>query len=289
MLQVHNHHELSARIAEWKRQGKTIAFVPTMGNLHEGHLSLLRIGREQADKLVSSIFVNPLQFAPHEDLDNYPRTLEQDCKALMEHQCDLVYLPSEQDLYPAGLQHMTTIHVPDITERFEGEFRPGHLDGVSTIVLKLFHLVQPDIAVFGKKDYQQWRMIEKMVHDLNLPIDIIAGETVREPDRLAMSSRNQYLDQAQRRRASQLQRQLAASAEKMAQADANIPAIERAARTQLEQQGFKVDYFCICEPDTLAPYTGQGPAVIVAAARLGETRLIDNIEVSSPPGVAQEA
>jgi pantoate--beta-alanine ligase len=173
-----------------------------MGNLHEGHLSLLRIGRTQADKLVSSIFVNPLQFGPNEDLKKYPRTLEQDCKSLMEHGCDLVYLPTEQDLYPLGLQHMTTVHVPDITERFEGTFRPGHLDGVSTIVLKLFNLVQPSIAVFGKKDYQQWRMIEKMVHDLNLPIDITAGETVREDDQLAMSSRNQYLSEQERKVAS---------------------------------------------------------------------------------------
>ncbi|MBT7207738.1 MAG: 4-phosphopantoate--beta-alanine ligase, partial [Gammaproteobacteria bacterium] len=133
MLQVHNNNELSAQIRDWKRQGHRIAFVPTMGNLHQGHLSLLRLGHEQADKLISSIFVNPMQFSPNEDLNNYPRTLEQDCKALMEHQCDLVYLPTEQDLYPNGLEHMTTVHVMDITQRFEGEFRPGHLTGVSTI------------------------------------------------------------------------------------------------------------------------------------------------------------
>ena len=279
MLQVHNSNELSAQIHDWKRQGKTIAFVPTMGNLHEGHLSLLRIGREQADKLVSSIFVNPMQFGPNEDLKKYPRTLEQDCKALMEHQCDLVYLPTEPDLYPNGLAHVTSVHVPDITDRFEGKFRPGHLDGVSTIVLKLFNLVQPGIAVFGKKDYQQWRMIDKMVHDLNLPIDIIAGETVREDDQLAMSSRNQYLSAQQRQVASQLYRELSHASEQLSAGKLDVEAITRQAVQKLQQAGFAVDYFAICEKATLAPLKGEAPAVIVAAARLGQTRLIDNIEV----------
>ena len=279
MLQVHNSNELSAQIHDWKRQGKTIAFVPTMGNLHEGHLSLLRIGREQADKLVSSIFVNPMQFGPNEDLNKYPRTLEQDCKALMEHACDLVYLPTEQDLYPNGLTHVTSVHVPDITERFEGKFRPGHLDGVSTIVLKLFNLVQPTIAVFGKKDYQQWRMIEKMVHDLNLPIDICAGETVREDDQLAMSSRNQYLSEQERQNASQLYRELSQAAERLSSGQQDIATICQQARENLQRAGFEVDYFDICERTTLTPLSASPPAVIVAAARLGKTRLIDNIEV----------
>ncbi len=279
MLQVHNHNELSAQVHEWKRQGLTIAFVPTMGNLHEGHLSLLRLGREQADKLVSSIFVNPLQFAPHEDLDNYPRTLEQDCKALMEHDCDLVYLPTDRDLYPQGLQQTTTVHVPDITEDFEGRFRPGHLDGVSTIVLKLFNLVQPNVAVFGKKDYQQWRMIEKMVQDLNLPIDVIAGETVRDPDGLAMSSRNQFLSVTERKTANQLQSLLVQAREKIRNGEVSAESICQQAAQQLQRRGFEVDYFDFCNRDTLAPLQGKSPAVLLAAARLGNTRLIDNIEV----------
>lgn len=279
MLQVHQHHELRAQIQQWKRQGQSIAFVPTMGNLHEGHLSLLNLGREQADKLVSSIFVNPLQFGPNEDLDNYPRTLEQDCKALMEHRCDLVYLPTEHDLYPNGLAHMTSIQVPDITACFEGQFRPGHMAGVSTIVLKLFNLVQPDIAVFGKKDYQQWRMIEKMVHDLNLPIDIIAGETVREADQLAMSSRNQFLTPQQRPIASQLYQQLTQAAEQLSSGGIEPDTISQNAIGQLQQAGFEVDYFAVCHRHDLAHPTAGDALVIVTAARLGSTRLIDNIEV----------
>jgi pantoate--beta-alanine ligase len=279
MLQVHNNNELSAQIRDWKRQGHRIAFVPTMGNLHQGHLSLLRLGHEQADKLISSIFVNPMQFGPNEDLNNYPRTLEQDCKALMEHQCDLVYLPTEQDLYPNGLEHMTTVHVMDITQRFEGEFRPGHLTGVSTIVLKLFNLVQPDIAVFGKKDYQQLQMIKKMVKDLNLNIDIIGGETVRDESGIAMSSRNQYLTEDQQPIATKLQQQLSRVAEEIRKGNKSFSALTKEATDFLNQSGFEVDYFDICHQQTLKPANDKEPLVILAAAKLGRTRLIDNIEV----------
>ena len=279
MLQVHNNNELSAQIRDWKQQGKTIAFVPTMGNLHEGHLSLLQHGREHADKLVSSIFVNPLQFDSKEDLTKYPRTIEQDCKSLMEHQCDLVYLPSEKDLYPVGIEHMTSIQVPDITDRLESEYRPGHLTGVSTIVLKLFNLVQPDIAVFGKKDYQQWRMIEKMVHDLNMGIDIIAGETIREPDKLAMSSRNLYLSQPQHLIATKLQQQLSHVAQEIRQGNTSFSTLAESASNILQQASFEVDYFEICHQQTLQQASADDPLVILAAARLGNTRLIDNIEI----------
>lgn len=279
MLQVHNNNELSAQIRDWKQQGKTIAFVPTMGNLHDGHLSLLRIGQEQADKLVSSIFVNPMQFDSSEDLNNYPRTLEQDCKALMEHHCDLVYLPTESDLYPDGMAHMTAVTVPDITNELEGRYRPGHLSGVSTIVLKLFNLVQPDIAVFGKKDYQQWRMIEKMVHDLNLNIDIIAGETIREADNLAMSSRNRNLNEQQHIIAVKLQQQLLQVAKAVQDENNLSSSLTSDARETLEQAGFSVDYFEICHQQTLQPAKENDPMVILAAAKLGNTRLIDNIEI----------
>ncbi len=279
MLHVHNNNELTTQIREWKSQGKSIAFVPTMGNLHKGHLSLLQLGREQADKLVSSIFVNPLQFAPHEDLSSYPRSLEQDCKALMEYQCDLVYLPTDKDLYPQGLQHVTAIHVPDITKHLEGQFRPSHLTGVSTIVLKLFNLVQPDIAVFGKKDYQQWRMIEKMVQDLNLNIDIIAGETIRESDNLAMSSRNQYLNQQQHSVAIKLQQQLSQVAQQIRQGNHSFSNLTEQAINELNQAGFDIDYFKICHQKSLETANIDDPMVILVAARLGNTRLIDNIEV----------
>jgi len=279
MLQVHNNNELSAQIRDWKQQGKTIAYVPTMGNLHEGHLSLLRIGGEQADKLISSIFVNPMQFGQNEDLNNYPRTLEQDCKALMEHQCDLVYLPTVQDLYPDGLKHMTSVQVMDITKRFEGEYRPGHLVGVSTIVLKLFNLVQPDFAVFGKKDYQQLQMIKKMVHDLNLNIDVIAGETVREESGIAMSSRNQYLTKKQQSIAVELQQQLRKVAEQIKKGNESFSTLAKEATGTLSHSGFEVDYFDICHQKTLKPAGINDPLVILVAAKLGNTRLIDNIEI----------
>jgi len=279
MLRVNHHSELSAHIQDWKSQGKSIAFVPTMGNLHAGHLSLLKLAREQADKLVSSIFVNPMQFAPHEDLDNYPRTLEQDCKGLMEHQCDLVYLPTDVELYPQGLEHITVVQVPDITSRFEGVFRPGHLNGVSTIVLKLFNLVQPDVAVFGKKDYQQWRMIEKMVKDLNLNIDILGGETVRETDGMAMSSRNQYLSPAERQQAPSLYQQLLQAADRIRMDETHLASAKQEAIANLEKIGFKIDYFDLCNQLSLQPGHAREPLVLLAAVHIGDTRLIDNLEI----------
>lgn len=279
MLRVHNNRELHAQINEWKRQNLRIAFVPTMGNLHQGHLSLMKIGREQADKLVSSIFVNPMQFGANEDLDQYPRTLEQDCRALMEHDCDLVYLPTDQELYPQGLEHVTRIEVPDITRRFEGEFRPGHMTGVSTIVLKLFNLVQPDVAVFGKKDYQQWRLIEKMVDDLNLPTDIIGGETVRENDGLAMSSRNQYLLEAERQTSMNIQLQLDWIRQQVVDGETNFDSLSHQAIEALEAEGFVVDYLDVCHRETLEPPVAGDPLVVLCAARLGNTRLIDNLEI----------
>jgi len=279
MLQVHNNHELSAQIRVWKQQRKTIAFVPTMGNLHQGHLSLLHAAHDRADKLVSSIFVNPMQFGPNEDLSKYPRTLEQDCKALMEHGCDLVYLPSEKDLYPQGLAHITAIQVPDVTRFYEGESRPGHLTGVSTIVLKLFNLVQPDLAVFGKKDYQQLQMIKKMVSDLNLAIDIIAADTVREKNGLAMSSRNQYLSEQQRQQSATLYQQLGHAARLIREGSTDFREICRDAIEALAGQGFAVDYFDVCSRKNLQPPASGEALVIVCAARLGNTRLIDNIEI----------
>jgi pantoate--beta-alanine ligase len=279
MLQVQRQNELRSQIRQWRTEGHRIAFVPTMGNLHPGHLSLLELARNHADRLVGSIFVNPMQFGANEDLDKYPRTLKQDCQALNEYGCDLLYLPSEQDLYPAGLQQMTRVEVAGIGERLEGEYRPGHLTGVSTIVTKLFNLVQPDMAVFGKKDYQQWRMIAKLVEDLNLPIEIIPGDTVRESDGLAMSSRNQYLSSEERSRASQLYRTLKQAAEKLRNPQGKFNTIRSEAKDQLKQSGFSIDYVDICERRSLRPAQAGDEMVILAAVFLGSTRLIDNIEV----------
>lgn len=279
MLRVHNNKELIAQILQWKQQGNKISFVPTMGNLHEGHLSLLSTARELSDKLVSSIFVNPLQFGPQEDLDKYPRTLEADCKFLTEYGCDLVYLPTNQDLYPEGQNLITQVHVTGVSERYEGECRPGHLTGVSTVVLKLFNLTQPDIAVFGKKDYQQWRVIEKMVRDLNLNIEIVGAETVRASDGLAMSSRNQYLNQAERKQAVLIHQQLTETAAEIHSGQNNYAALCARMKNTLQANGFVVDYVDICHQLTLKPAIPGDPLVILVAAKMGNTRLIDNLEI----------
>ncbi len=279
MILAEDLDSLRRPIGDWKRDGQRIAFVPTMGNLHAGHLSLIEQARQAGDRVVASIFVNPLQFGPNEDLDRYPRTLQQDREALEQAGCDLLYLPAEADLYPQGLDAITRVQVPGVTEELEGASRPGHFDGVATVVLKLFQRVQPDVAVFGKKDYQQWRMIEKMTADLDLPIDIVPGETVREADGLAMSSRNQYLDPQQRRVAPLLQQQLRRIAERL-RAGADAPeALVAEARQTLEDAGFRVDYLEIRERERLARPAPGDALVVLAAARLGETRLIDNIEV----------
>ncbi len=279
MQRVHNNKELSAQIHDWKMQGNKIAFVPTMGNLHEGHLSLLSAAKDQADKLISSIFVNPLQFGPHEDLDKYPRTLEEDCKFLTEYNCDLVYLPTNQDLYPDGQDYITQVQVTGVSEPYEGVCRPGHLTGVSTVVLKLFNLTKPDIAVFGKKDYQQWRVVEKMVRDLNLNIEIIGAETVRASDGLAMSSRNQYLSASERKQANLIHQQLSHTVELIRAGQHNYSELCQNVITTLQQNGFVVDYIDVCHQMTLQPAQQDDPKVILAAARMGNTRLIDNLEI----------
>ncbi len=270
---------LRRHIGEWKRTGQRIAFVPTMGNLHAGHLSLIEQARKAGDRVVASIFVNPLQFGPGEDLERYPRTLEQDRRALQTAACDLLYLPTEEDLYPHGTGTITRVHVPGLTGQLEGESRPGHFDGVATVVLKLFQRVQPDIAVFGKKDYQQWRMIEKMVADLDLPIEIRAGETLREADGLAMSSRNQYLDAEQRARAPLLYRQLQSLANALRAGGTDARHLLREGVSALERAGFHVDYLALRERNGLRDPRPGEPRVLLAAARLGSTRLIDNIEI----------
>lgn len=246
-----------------------LAFVPTMGNLHEGHLALVRLARERAPHVAASIFVNRLQFAPHEDFDRYPRTFQSDCEKLAAEGVDLVFAPDERVLYPEPQGYI--VEPPPVAGELEGRFRPRFFQGIATVVLKLFNCVQPALAVFGKKDYQQLQIVRGMVRQLNLPIEIVAGETVREPDGLAMSSRNGYLSPAERAEAPRLYRLLT-------EIEAGRATCDDALRG-LSAAGWKPDYLEVRRQRDLAPpQTGDHELVVLAAARLGTTRLIDNLE-----------
>ncbi len=271
--------ELRAHIGEWKRAGLTVGFVPTMGNLHAGHYSLVKLACERADRVVASVFVNPTQFGPNEDYGRYPRTPEADAAGLQLAGCDLMWLPSVETMYPVGIQATVRIRVPGVTEVLEGAHRPGHFDGVTTVVARLLNQVQPDVAVFGRKDYQQLAVIRYLVHDLAFPVDIVAGETLREADGLAMSSRNQYLTAEERPRATEIRRTLEAMREAVRQGRAPA-AIEAEATRRLSGAGFAVDYAVLRSTDLEAPLSAQGDLVALVAARLGKTRLIDNLEFS---------
>ena len=270
---------LRARIQFWRRGNQRIAFVPTMGNLHAGHLRLVARARELAERVVVSVFVNPLQFGPKEDLASYPRTLEADCKALENLGVDLVFLPEVKEVYPRGLALATRVQVPELGERFCGAFRPGHFTGVTTVVAKLFNMVQPDTALFGRKDYQQLVILRRMVADLDWPIDIEAVDTVREPDGLAMSSRNQYLDTAERKRAPQMFQALQQLAARIRNGERDFAALGATAMEGLRAAGFEPEYLEVVDADSLEPPVEGRPLVVLAAARLGRTRLIDNLLV----------
>jgi pantoate--beta-alanine ligase len=269
---------LRARIGEWKRNGLRVGFVPTMGNLHGGHHSLIALARRHADRVVASVFVNPTQFGPNEDFARYPRTPEADAAGLQSAGCDLMWLPSVETMYPFGPEATVQVRVPVVTETLEGAHRPGHFDGVATVVARLFNQVQPDVAVFGRKDYQQLAVIRYLARDLAFPIEIIAGETLREADGLAMSSRNQYLSVDERQVAPTIHRTL----ENMAAAiRARSPRtqVEARAAADLAAAGFTVDYSVVRRPDLAEPQDGEpGPRVALIAARIGRTRLIDNLE-----------
>ncbi len=269
---------LRAVIRTWREQGRTISLVPTMGNLHDGHLALLKLARSRCERVVASVFVNPTQFGPDEDFERYPRTMAEDRAALADNDCDLLFAPSVEAMYPFGPEKSVRVHVPVITDVLEGAHRPGHFDGVTTVVSKLFHLVQPDVAVFGQKDYQQLRVIERMVTDLSLPVSVVGAPIRREPDGLALSSRNQYLSAAERRRAPQLYATLRQMRELRLQGHA-CHAIEQAATARLNRAGFDPDYVVIRRVADLAePVDGSAEDVVaLAAARLGGTRLIDNL------------
>jgi pantoate--beta-alanine ligase len=269
---------LRARIGEWKRSGLRVGFVPTMGNLHAGHHSLIALARQHADRVVASVFVNPTQFGPNEDFARYPRTPETDAAGLQAAGCDLLWLPSVETMYPFGPEATVQVRVPDVTETLEGAHRPGHFDGVATVVARLFNQAQPDVSVFGRKDYQQLAVIRYLVRDLAFPVGIIAGDTLRETDGLAMSSRNQYLSTEERRIAPVIHRTLRAMA---ASIRAGTPRadVEAQAMAELTAAGFAVDYSVVRRPDLAEARDGEpGQRVALIAARIGRTRLIDNLE-----------
>ncbi|MEK6708314.1 MAG: pantoate--beta-alanine ligase [Pseudomonadota bacterium] len=257
-----------------------IAFVPTMGNLHEGHLSLVRLAQKKADCVVASIFVNRLQFAPSEDFDQYPRTLADDCKLLQNQGVNVVFAPDEKGIYPEPQEFL--LEPPPLANTLEGEFRPGFFRGVMTVVLKLFNIVQPQVTVFGKKDYQQLQLVRAMVRQLNLPLEIIAGETARASDGLALSSRNRYLGSEERAEAVRLHRVLSEIKHAVGAGNRNFLQLCKNAHENLASHGWEVDYIALQQRDTLAPAGVDDPdLVVLAAARLGKTRLIDNLEVSA--------
>ena len=269
---------LRARVREWRQQGLRVGFVPTMGNLHAGHYSLVMLARQSADRVVSSVFVNPTQFGPNEDFTRYPRTPEADMSGLEGAGCDVLWLPTVESMYPFGVGLAANVHVPGVSSVLEGAHRPGHFDGVCTVVSRLFNQVQPDVAAFGKKDYQQLAVIRQLVTDLAFPIQILAGSIVRESDGLAMSSRNQYLSADERPRAAQIRRTLIAMRESLV-AGTPRARVEVDAARQLAEIGYEVDYTVVRRPDLCEPEDGEaGARVALVAAKLGRTRLIDNLE-----------
>ena len=269
---------LRERVRGWRRDGLRVGFVPTMGNLHAGHYSLVMLARQYADRVVSSVFVNPTQFGPNEDFTRYPRTPDADTAGLEGAGCDVLWLPTVESMYPFGVELAASINVPGISEVLEGAHRPGHFDGVCTVVTRLFNQVQPDVAAFGKKDFQQLAVIRQMVTDLAFPIEILGGSIVRESDGLAMSSRNQYLGADERPVAAEMRRTLLAMREGIA-AGQPRGVVEAEASRRLAEAGFAVDYAAIRRPDLSVPGEGEeGAKVALIAARLGKTRLIDNLE-----------
>lgn len=287
MHTVHTVEELRHRIAVWRQEGATVGFVPTMGALHEGHLSLVRRARELADRTVVSIFVNPAQFGPGEDLDTYPRTPEDDAQMLVDEGCDLLFLPTREAIYPEGFATWVEIEGPALG--LEGDHRPSHFRGVATVVVVLLNQVQPDLAVFGEKDAQQLAVVRKLVHDLCLPVRIVPGPTVREEDGLALSSRNRYLSPEERRAARVLSRALAAARESFEAGERNADPLRRRMREALDAEPLaKTEYAEVVDAVDFQPIGAGGsitrpsitrPVVLPLAVRIGSTRLIDNLRL----------
>jgi pantoate--beta-alanine ligase len=267
-------------VRRWRSEGRRVAFVPTMGNLHPGHVSLIEAARRHGDRFVASIFVNPMQFGPNEDFAHYPRTPTQDERMLAEAGCNLMFMPDVGEVYPNGSERATRVDVPGLSRILDGEFRPGHFEGVSTIVATLFHIVEPDVAVFGEKDFQQLTVIRRLVADLCLPVEIVGAPTVRDADGLAMSSRNQYLTSTERLVAPRIYETLQAAAKRLSTGDVEFASIERFGVEALTKVGMKPDYFAVRRAEDLgAPANDTKHLVVLTAARLGKARLIDNIQV----------
>ncbi len=278
---IHSKDELAQQLADWRQLGDHIALVATMGNLHQGHLSLIDLAREHAERVIVTIFVNPTQFGEGEDFEDYPRTLERDTRLLKKTPADLVFAPSVETMYPFGLEMATRVTVPGLTENFCGASQPGHFDGVTTVVARLFAMVMPDVAVFGQKDFQQQLVIRHMTADLGLPIQIITGETIRDADGLALSSRNSYLTDDERATAPLLYATLSSVGTELQSGQRNFGHLEAAASARLEEAGFDVDYFAIRRAQNLeSPDRDCDELVVLAAARLGNARLIDNVVVT---------
>ncbi|KDN97287.1 MULTISPECIES: pantoate--beta-alanine ligase [Pseudomonas] len=273
--------ELRAAVARARSEGKRIGFVPTMGNLHSGHAALVTKAAQRVDFVVASIFVNPLQFGPSEDLDKYPRTLAADQEKLLQAGCHLLFAPTVEEMYPDGMAGQTRVSVPQLSDGLCGASRPGHFEGVATVVSKLFNMVQPDLAVFGQKDFQQLAVIRALVRDLNMPIQIIGEPTVRAEDGLALSSRNGYLSDEQRATAPVLYRVLSQMAAAIEQGERDYPALIANGQQQLTAAGFRPDYLEIRQALSLRPAAPEDrDLVILVAAVLGNTRLIDNLHLT---------
>ena len=276
--------QLQSAIRTLRQSGQSIAFVPTMGNLHEGHLKLVRRAQSLCDVVVVSIFVNPLQFGANEDLDAYPRTMAADKEKMFGEGVQIIYAPGVQEIYPEGMAAQTQVQVPELADTLCGSNRPGHFNGVTTVVTKLFNIVQPDVAIFGEKDFQQLSIIRKMVADLCMPIDIVGVATSRDEDGLARSSRNSFLTAEQRRIAPVIHQTLMSCREAIACGFDNFLQLESHARMKLLQAGFEPDYFAIRDARTLQAVTEKTEEIaILAAARLGSTRLIDNVRLALNP------
>jgi len=281
MKVIEDNHELQEELAGWRHAREHVAIVPTMGNLHTGHVSLVNVAKEHAERVVVTVFVNPTQFGEGEDFETYPRTFDKDTRRLKTVAADVLFAPSLETVYPFGIDNATAVTVPGLTENFCGSYRPGHFDGVTTVVARLFVLVRPDVAVFGQKDYQQQLVIRRMVEDLNLPVTILTAPTIREDDGLAMSSRNTFLSDDERERAPALYQALADVECQLHDGVGDLDALEQQARNKLERAGFLPEYVAVRRAEDLGPpEEGCRELVVLAAANLGQARLIDNVLVS---------
>ncbi len=276
-------HTMRERVAGWRRKNLRVALVPTMGNLHKGHVALVAEAQRRARRVVVSAFVNPLQFGPSEDFDKYPRTFEHDTQTLQKVSADIMFHPSAFEMYPGGHERSTVVDVPELSGILCGAFRPGHFAGVATVVTKLFNIIRPDFAVFGEKDYQQLVIVKRLVIDLGLTPEIVSVPTVREADGLAMSSRNRFLSREERQVAPKLYASLLEAQRRVEAGDTDFAALQQIGMHTLESAGFKPDYFAIRQANDLQPLRDSSrELVILAAARLGTTRLIDNVKVTLP-------